>query len=246
MPCTQESFTFTRILNELEGAFRQVETKVPPPTRKTWSDSFVFRYAEQTIHQAILQKLARLISGLHAVDTLLQRGLFQEQGMMQRAVDEIDEDILFLSLAIINDDVTSRHSEYLDYFYAEEFNDPSDIVGSHSSRGMVKREKIRAYIYQTLTSGADRANALGKVLTKAYSGYIHAASPHIMDMYGGLPPCFDINGASKNFRYAEFARDARNVFYRAIGSMAFAAKAFGDERLFLSMHALASEIYTEM
>ena len=31
---------------------------------------FIFRYAEQTSHQAIVQKLARMISGLHAVETL--------------------------------------------------------------------------------------------------------------------------------------------------------------------------------
>ena len=36
------------------------------------------------------------------------------------------------------------------------------------------------------------------MLTKAYSGFIHAASPHIMDMCGGVPPRFDINGACKN------------------------------------------------
>lgn len=137
---------------------------------------------------------------------------------MQRVVDEVDEDITFLSLGVIKNEITSRHTEYLEYFYAEEFNDPDDIVRSHSSRGMVKREKIRAYIHSAVHSNpeAARANDVGKVLTKAYLGYIHAASPHIMDMFGGWPPRFDINGASKSFRYAEHASDAQNVFYRAI------------------------------
>jgi hypothetical protein len=239
---------FAPTLQALEGAFRQLETKVPPPISKPWRDGFVFRYAEQTIHQAIVQKLARTMSGLHAVETLLERGLFQEQGMMQRALDELGEDVWFLSLGVIGNEITPRHTEFLKYFYAEEFADPSDVMGSHMSRGMVKREKIRAYIESNGLSGpeAARAKAIGKVLTKVYSGFIHAASPHIMDMYGGMPPRFDVNGASKSFRYAEHERDALNYFYRAVLAMAVAAKAFGDEGLFASMRALASEIETEM
>jgi len=80
---------FTATLEILEGAFRRLESQVPAPRQKPWQDGFVFRYAERTIHQAIVQKLARTISGLHAINTLLDRGLFQEQGMIQRALDEL-------------------------------------------------------------------------------------------------------------------------------------------------------------
>jgi hypothetical protein len=104
---------FAPTLKALEAAFRRIEVRVPPPTRKVWKNGFVFRYAEQTIHQAIVQKLARTISGLHAVDLLLGRGFFQEQGMIQRALDELGEDIVFLSLAVINGDLTPRHIQYL-------------------------------------------------------------------------------------------------------------------------------------
>ena len=239
---------FAHVLSALEVAFRQLETRVLPPIKKPWSTGFVFRYREQTIQQAIVQKLARMVSGLHAVETLLERGLFQEQGMVQRGLDEINEDIWFLSLGILRNDLTPLHTEFLNYFYAEEFIDPSDIVGSHKSRGMVRREKIRAYIEQDVgpPHEAARAKAIGKVLTKAYSGFIHAASPHIMDMYGGLPPRFDVDGAYKPFRYAEFKRDALNYFLRATQTMALAGLAFGDENIYSSMRPLESEVETEM
>jgi hypothetical protein len=68
---------------------------VPPPKQRPWKNGFVFRYTEKTIQQAIIQKLARTISGLYAIDLLLDRGLFQEQGMVQRVLDEIEEDIVF-------------------------------------------------------------------------------------------------------------------------------------------------------
>jgi hypothetical protein len=238
---------FAPTLEVLERAFRLLEARVPPPIRKAWKDGFVFRYAERTIHQAIVQKLARTISGLHAIDALLAQGLFQEQGMVQRALDEIGEDIAFLSLGVVRGELTQRHQEYLDYFYAEEFDDPSDVMASHTSRGMVKREKIRAYVSRDLWGeDSSRANLVGKVITKAYSGFVHAASPHIMDMYGGAPPRFDISGEFRNLRREEHADDALNYFLRALFSMAYAAKAFGDEELFSEMRAEAAKLEARM
>lgn len=239
---------FQFVLKVLEGAFRQIEKRVPPPKRVQWGTSFVFRYAEQTIQQAIVQKLARMISGLHAIHVLLERGLFQEQGMVQRAIEEINEDISFLTLAVIYNDVTERHNEFLRLFYAEEFSDPSDIVGSHTSRGMTKREKIQAYIHSKTVPDADLARAakVSKVLTKAYSGFVHAASPHIMDMYGGYPAGFDIDGSNREYRSVAARRDAANYFFRAVIAMAYAAKAFADEALFASLHSTEKQLNEQM
>jgi hypothetical protein len=236
---------FAPTLEVLERAFRLLEERVPPPIRKAWKDGFVFRYAERTIHQAIVQKLATTISGLHAINTLLAQGLFQEQGMVQRALDEIGEDIAFLSLGVICGELTQLHQDYLDYFYAEEFEDPSDIMASHTSRGMVKRDKIRAYVSQR-EDPSQGANLVGRVIAKAYSGFVHAASPHIMDMYGGLPPRFDVSGEFRSLRGEEHANDALNYFLRALFSMAYAAKAFGDEVLFSEMLAEADKLDARM
>jgi hypothetical protein len=237
---------FAPTLEMLERAFRLLEARVPPPQRKAWKDGFVFRYAERTIHQAIVQKSARTISGLHAVQVLLAQGLFQEQGIVQRALDEIGEDITFLSLGVIHGVLTARHKEYLEYFYAEELDNPSNIMGSHKSRGMVSREKIRAYVNRELGDNTSRANVAGKIITKAYSGFVHAASPHIMDMYGGSPARFDVSGEFRGLRGDEHADDALNYFLRALFYMAFAAKAFGDERLFSDVSARASELEAKM
>lgn len=166
--------------------------------------------------------------------------------MVQRALDEIGEDISFLSLGVIRGEITDRHKQYLEYFYAEEFEDPSDILRSHKSRGMLGRDRIRAYVHQELGSDTSRANITGKVLTKAYSGFVHAASPHIMDMYGGINPRFDVTGESKHLRGGEHADDALNYFLRGLFAMAFAAKAFGDEELFLEMRATSANLEKNM
>lgn len=239
---------FQQVFDSLENAFRQIESKVSQPTLQAWGESYVFRYEERTIQQAIVQKLARLISGLHSIQVLLENGLFQEQGTIQRVVAEIDEDIQFLSIAVIRRDITERHKQYLEHFYAEEFSDPSDILKSHESRGMLKREWIREYIHRMTLSAKDanRAKLVDKLLTKAYSGFVHAASPHIMDMCGGVPPRFDVSGRFKDLRYASQRRDAMNYFYRSVLTMALAANAFQDDGLFCSMREFGSILEREM
>ncbi len=63
-------------LRNMEATLASFEKRVPSPQRVPYKDSFVFRYAERTIEQAIVQKLARLISGLHAARILLEDGFF--------------------------------------------------------------------------------------------------------------------------------------------------------------------------
>jgi hypothetical protein len=112
---------FLQALAEIERAFRVFEQSVPPPQRKPWKSGFVFRYAEETIQQALVLKLARCISGLHAVDALLLRGLIQEQASICRVLDEIQEDVAFLAGAIITGEVTDLYKRYLAAFFEETF-----------------------------------------------------------------------------------------------------------------------------
>ena len=237
---------FAPALAEIERGFRVLEKRVPPPVQIPQKSSFVFRYREQTIHQAVVQKLARQVSGLYAVTVLHRHGLFQEQGVIQRGLDELQEDITFLSLAIIRGDMTDRHKQYLEYFYAEEFDDPSDVIGSHKSRGMVSRDKIRAYVNRAVDNNSSGANIAGKVITKAYSGFVHAASPHIMDMVWGEPPRFDLCGETAQIATRGFDRDALNYFYRALIGTAIAAIAFGEQKLASEMEICARTLEKEM
>lgn len=223
----------------MERAFRQLEQQVPPPHTKPWKDGFVFRYKEQSIQQALIQKLARVISGLHAASLLLDHGFVQEQALLHRTLEEMHEDISFLAAAITNDAVTDLHKQYLEAFYAEEFDKPEDPVGSTQSRNLVPRKKIRAYITRVLGDGQNpsRTLDLGETIGKAYSGFIHAASPHIMDMYDGVPSMFHVAGMLGTRRVDEHRRDAWNYFYRSLLATTVVAKAFGDKPLVDSLYA---------
>jgi hypothetical protein len=224
---------FHQALTVMEDAFRRLEQQVPPPQKKKWKDSFVFRFKEETIQQALLQKLARSISGLHAVDVLLFHGLLQEQAAFHRILDEIHEDILFLATAITNDKVTDRHKQYLKAFYAEEFPDPHNPMTRHEKPNMVPRKKIRSYVLQVLSKDPNPSNLsdAGENLSSVYSGFVHASSPQIMDSYGGAPPHFYISGMLGTTRMTEHIDDAWNYYYRGLMALNMVAKAFGDKPL---------------
>ena len=224
---------FHEALKVMDGAFRRMETEVPPPQMRPWKDGFVLRYVEQTIEQALILKLARVISGLRAVDILLYHGHIQEQGVLQRTLDELNEDVMFLSAALTNDHVTDLHKRYLAAFWAEEFDVPEDPISSTQKRDTPRRKKIRAYIVRVLGGGLDasRQADIGETIGKTYSGFVHGASPHIMDMCGGDPPKFHLAGMRGTVRINEYADDAWNYFYRSLISVMAVSKAFGDKEL---------------
>ncbi|MCI5168191.1 MAG: hypothetical protein D3903_19415 [Candidatus Electrothrix sp. GM3_4] len=139
------------------------------------------------------------------------------------------------SVNTIYDDVTDRHQKYLEAFFEEEFDKPENPVDSTQKRPMIPRQKIRAYIARMEEkAGMDRHHgcALSQTQSKAYSGYVHAASPQVMEMYGGDPPHFHVTGMRNTPWFIDHKDDLWNYFYRGLCAFSYAAKAFGDDKMF--------------
>lgn len=214
----------------MEISFRDFEAAIPnKPKLVSKSYGEVFRFQEQNIYQAIIQKLAHAQSTLRAAHVLLVHGYVQEQCSLQRIVDEANEDILFLVYAITNDDITVHHQKYLDAFWQEEIDDSGKLLASDQKRNMVPRKKIRAYIANVECVGLNPSREIDLMhsIQNAYSGYVHGASPHIMDRYGGSPPKFHIKGMLDTPRIIEHRRDFWNYIYRTFISHILVAKVLG-------------------
>ena len=224
---------YEQVLTNMEEIVNSLASRVPPPKLVPFKESFVFRHTEKTIHQAMVQKLVRMVSTLDAARLMLNHGFVQEQAALQRVLDEIQEDLLFLAYGVICNDLTSLHERYLEAFFEEEF-DADDALSSTQKRPMIPRRKIRAHIARTAGMAIDpsRMTEVFRTISKTYSGYIHAASPHIMDMYGGKPPRFHMRGMKGTKRHDEHREDLGNYFYRGICAFTLVAKAFGEDVLF--------------
>ena len=211
---------------------------VPQPKRIRVDTAFyAYRYAERTIQQAIVQKLARVISGLRATRLLAEGGFSQEQMAFQRILDELIEDVTFLAFAVINNDVTKLHQRYLKAFY-EECN-----INSHKNRVMIPRKKIRAYLQSEGGVDEQQANIrdAGRMLSKMFSDFLHAASPQIMEMYFGQPPKYHIHGVCNTPRHREYKEMFWNYIFRSLHSFALASKAFGEDDLCKGLGGYASK-----
>ena len=68
---------FDDSLNIMEEAFRVIESMVPSPQMVPYANGFVFRHVEEAPQQAIVQKLARVLSGINAARILLLNGYVQ-------------------------------------------------------------------------------------------------------------------------------------------------------------------------
>ena len=230
---------YEQALVKMEEFVNRLAKRVPLPQRVPHKGTiqqarelgaFTFRHVEKSISQAIVQKLVRMVSTLDAARLLLNHGFVQEQGALQRIIDEIQDDIRFLASGVIFDDLTPLHQRYLDAFFQEEF-DAADALGSSQRRPMISRKKIHAYNARKAGPNPSLEAEASRTISKAYSGYVHAASPHVMDMYGGNPPRFYMRGMRGTPRHGEHQKDLWNYFYRGTMALILAAKVLGDDVL---------------
>lgn len=199
---------------------------VPQPQLVPFGKGKVFRYVEQTLEQAIVQKLSRVISSLHAINALMELGLYQEVAVLFRVLDELTEDIHFLCLPLIDQPRSSLHDEYLQYFYQEDHQNPDDLTQPFKKRHTVNRKNIHSALAKALPINNHDGMHVHNVLSTLYSGYVHAASPHIMDSYGGMPPHFHVLGMRGTPREKTFARESITYFHRALQATMHISLAF--------------------
>ena len=193
-----------------EHYFRVAERRTPPPQWVPWEGHYKWRYVEKLPQQALLQKLARQITGLKSLSIMLSAGFLQEVGVLFRVLDEISEDVSFISLGLIHSDWTENHRRYLEYFWRE-----SDADGPPT----IQRKKIRAFVNRRGgLSDPSSADRVGREIHQAYSDYIHARSAPIMAMVKGPPPNFFLDGIRDPIPRFAYEEQVPSYFYRALGS----------------------------
>ena len=225
---------FKLMLELIDRSFIILESMIrPKPVLTDMSFGQAYRYNETGIIQAIIQKLARVQSLVRAAFVLLSNGYCMEQAILNRAIDETNEDILFLADAITNDNITELHERYLEAFWQEEIDESGSITESKQSRPMIPRKKIQAHLVKGSNKAIDPSliSKASRSISKTYSGFVHGASPHIMDMYCGEPPQYQVKGLHGTSRIDEHIEDFWNYIYRTFLSHLLVAKVFGAEKL---------------
>lgn len=223
--CMNALKLYKEISSMLEEAFHQIESMLPKPVLVKHGDDHVFRYQNQTAETAAIQKCARIVSGLNSSLVLLKAGHYQELGANFRMLDEFIEDTIFLCEAIRTGEYTELHDEYLKYFFQEEFDCPENPFLSSQNRPTISRRKIQAALARSEGNEVNPSDSqeLLRTISQSYSGFVHGASAHVMEMYGGDPPRYYLEGMLGTPREEEYYNNAWDYFYRAIHAVMFLA-----------------------
>ena len=204
-------------LRWFETTLQRLHEGRPLPRRVAVEDGALYRYEKQDIQSAVLLKATRYISGLHAGDVLLKLGFVQELGSLQRSLADFAEDAQFLATACILGELTPLHEEFLTSFWEEE---PTlqDYSQNQRNRAEVPRKKILSYLARATNGGTPDHNtiAVGKYLSRFFSGYVHGAAPAIMDMFNPRTSQFDVTGLTNLSILKDHEYDFQNYLFRGV------------------------------
>ena len=105
-----------------------------------------------------------------------------------------------------------------------------DLLESAERRPQISRRKIQAANARITKPFQDpsTAQATARTLTKTYSGYVHGASPQIMELYWGLPPAFHLTGMLNTPFIPSHTNDFRLCVHRGIDHVGLVAMLLGD------------------
>ena len=163
-------------------------------------------YKSPTVKHVCMLKGARIISGLNALLVLFQAGYVTEMGVLVRTIGDCINDIYFLLEHF--PETPPEVEKYMSNFFSESINEP-EIEQDEKKIYRTKARKIYASRARLLSEHINFPVGQDMVykIYSAYSGYVHASYPSIMEIYGGDPPHeFQLQGMKGTPRITDWER----------------------------------------
>jgi hypothetical protein len=123
-------------------------------------------------------------------------------------------------------------------FFQEEF-DPADPVGTSRERDRVGRPKIQAAITNDMDDPST-SNAISRMLYRAFSGYVHGAYVHIMELHSDSDGRYHMHGAPAHL--ADAIDYAPNFIFQAILAIESLIDRSSRDDLLPSLRALHDDV----
>ena len=161
-----------------------------------------------TLRHFCLLKAVRIVSALNAALKLAEGGYTQEIAVLMRTVVECATHIEY----VLDRNDSDAHRAAVSKYVREFFEDDQRGVGAEIRRAQVRQGYVHAAIGQTLDEIAEKngfptdrvpAAKLYSHIYRTSSNYVHAKYPEVMDLYGGRPGRFHLNGMSGTPKDAE-------------------------------------------
>lgn len=230
-------------LRRLEQFYAEMQPATEPVLYRDVGPHRQFRHATVTESLVCYLKGVKAVSTLQACVLLLRRGHAQEVGALCRMVDDLCNEIFFLLIPQGEGGFSDDQLRFLENFFQEEFEKPGDPLRSPQRRDTVPVKKIHA-TFGKLSKGElnpSDAQELLRTVHQAFSGYVHGAYPHIMEMYGGDPPRFHMSGMLGSPRIDEWRGQLVGYAQRLIIGTVFVARKIGMTEMETPIRAFLEE-----
>jgi hypothetical protein len=210
----------------LDECVQALSSSFPAPQRVKTGDHVNFRHAWQDDLLLSFLKAVKIASHNNACIVLLNAGFIQEVYALCRMIDEAGEDIQFMAAPLGESGPSDDQRRFIDEFFQEEFDKPDDPLASAQKRARVSRRSIHAAVSRIPAEGRNpsRTQALAQTLYKTFSGFIHGAYVHIMELFGGNPGRFHTRGMLGTPRMQECLHNHVNYVYRSLLAVEIVAR----------------------
>lgn len=235
-------------LKQLEGHYHEMERALPAPVRAKIGSGMYFRHPQISDSLLVYLKGVKLVSTLNAALILLRHGYTQEIGALCRMADDYGNEIMFLINPLGEDGPSKDQIRMFESFFQEEFDNPDNPLASSQDRETVPRRKINAAFGKIVSDELNPHDAQNVLSTihKTFSGYVHGAYPHIMEMYGGMPPHFHMDGMLGTPRIPEWEGQLVTYIYRAIMSAELTSRKLGQPETEMAIRSLLVQYETSL
>ena len=173
---------------------------VPPIFYHSGREHYGYRYGKPGVRHFCLLKAVRAVSALNAMIALARGGFAQEIGVLVRTMVECTTHIDFVLDALDENEVLAPDvDKYVREFFADfARNSSADFKRAQVRQGVV-HQRLGAKLDDMSRQEGDAgqrapAERMYSNVYLTYSNYVHAKYPEIMDLYGGVPGRFHLDG----------------------------------------------------
>jgi len=189
-----------------------------------------YTYDSPNVKHVCFLKGVRIVSGLNALLVLLHAGYLTEMGVLVRTVGDCINDIYFLLENFPQ--TTPEVEKYVSNFFNEIIEEPEIDENDRRKTHRIKVRKIHASRARLLSEHMNLEIDRDMVyrIYSAYSGYVHAAYPNIMEMYGGHPQHkFHLRGMKEMSRVKDWSQIVLEFIRSTILVFGYMAEKYADE-----------------
>ena len=222
---------YAEAVQSLTKMLRLFETSDIHPVVTRKNEDYTIGFRNNGPIEALLLKYALLVSLNETLILLLQVGKIFEQGIIQRSIEETNEDIAFIAMNVTGTAASSKFDAFLTEFWREDYTDPNDPAGSRVKSAYTRRG-IQPFLNRSVKQpDPSTADAHAKAIYQMYSGFTHGAARQILELYNEHDRKFETRGMLGTNRHVDYVLDATHSIYRSLLSMGMIGKAFGIQEV---------------